>query len=788
MCAQMMRKCQKIATMIVILLTVFAFHEASAQSVAANRIFTRGQWIAPQGEGSETGIYNFKKNVTLSYGQQKVLVRISADSQFILMVNGHRAAYGPSRSDLQHWRYEVADISSSLHPGENHLQAIVWKYPDGVMLSQMSRRLVFLMESVDPSLSDFDTNPSWQVRQDPERTFASANMYEELHNYYVAAPAEIMHGKNVDSEGWSSAQSIGSAALRGDPDGHTPWMLSADELPAMEYTAESAGAVVRQSGMVSTHGQEYILPAHSHGTILLDRKMLTTAYPKLVVVGLGAKIKLTYAEALYHDWKKGNRNEIEGKQIQGLTDQVFLDREGYVHYEPLNWRTWRYLQIEVESADQEVVLRDIKATFTAYPFVQKASFTSSDSSLDSIWAIGWRTARLDAHDTYMDTPYWERLQYVGDTRIQALISYAVTGDDRLGRQAIENLDWSRLPEGLTQSRYPSANVQMIPPFSLLWIDMLHDFWWYRDDDAFVKRHLQGERNVLFWFLQHQKTNGLLDKLPWWNFVDWTEGFPSGVPPQDANGDSAVITLQLIEALQNAAELERALGETEFAVRYDKARERAVIALRTLCWDHERGLFADTPEKIHFSQHANALAVITGVAETSRSQEIMEKIERWQEPDTMKNINLSMASYYFSFYLSRALEVSELSNQYQRTLAPWRKMMNDGLSTWAETPEPTRSDSHAWSAHPTFDLLHLVAGIRPSKPHFSALTIAPAPGNLTRFQAVYPHRLGNISVTMIQESGKDNFEFVIPSGLPSEFVWKGHTFPLHEGQQTLLFPE
>lgn len=788
MCPKTARIYRKIATMIGILLTVFVFHEASAQGVVANRIFTRGQWITPQGEGSETGIYNFQKNIKLPYGQQKVLVRISADSQFILMVNGHRAAYGPSRSDLQHWRYEVADITSSLHPGQNHLQAIVWKYPDGVMLSQMSRRLAFLMESVDPSLSEFDSNNSWQVRQDPERTFASANMYEELHNYYVAAPAEIMHGKGADSTGWSSAQSIGSAALRGDQDAPTPWMLSADTLPTMEYTAESAGAVVRQSEMVSTQGQEYIIPAHSHGTILLDRKTLTTAYPELVATGMGAKIKLTYAEALYHDWNKGNRNEIEGKQIHGLTDQVFLDREEDVHYEPLNWRTWRYLQIEVESADREVVLRDIKATFTAYPFVQKASFTSSDSSLDAIWAIGWRTARLDAHDTYMDTPYWERLQYIGDTRIQALISYAVTDDDRLGRQAIENIDWSRLPEGLTQSRYPSANAQIIPPFSLLWISMLHDFWWYRDDDAFVKRHLQGERNVLFWFLQHQKTNGLLDKLPWWNFVDWTEGFPSGVPPQDANGDSAVITLQLIEALQDAAELERTLGETEFAVRYDKARERAVIALRTLCWDQEHGLFADTPEKTHFSQHANALAVITGVAETSRSQEIMEKLERWQEPDAMKNINLSMASYYFSFYLSRALEVSGLSNQYQRTLAPWREMMNEGLSTWAETPEPTRSDSHAWSAHPTFDLLHLVAGIRPSKPHFSALTIAPAPGNLTRFQAVYPHRLGNISVTMIHEHGKDHFELVIPSGLPSEFVWKGHTYSLHEGQQTLIFPK
>ena len=77
--------------------------------------------------------------------------------------------------------------------------------------------------------------------------------------------------------------------------------------------------------------------------------------------------------------------------------------------------------------------------FTAYPFEERAKFDSGDPDLDKIWDISWRTARDDAHETYMDTPYYEQLQYVGDTRIQALISYTVAGDDRLGRQAHQRL-------------------------------------------------------------------------------------------------------------------------------------------------------------------------------------------------------------------------------------------------------------------------------------------------------------------------------------------------------------
>ena len=86
----------------------------------------------------------------------------------------------------------------------------------------------------------------------------------------------------------------------------------------------------------------------------------------------------------------------------------------------------------------------------------RAASTCDARWIDSVWAMSWNGARIGAFETYMDTPYYEQLQYVGDTRIQALISLYVAGDDRLMRQALRHFDDSRLPEGITQSRYPSA--------------------------------------------------------------------------------------------------------------------------------------------------------------------------------------------------------------------------------------------------------------------------------------------------------------------------------------------
>lgn len=77
--------------------------------------------------------------------------------------------------------------------------------------------------------------------------------------------------------------------------------------------------------------------------------------------------------------------------------------------------------------------------------------------------------------------------------------------------------------------------------------MVHDYWWYRDDLAFVKQMLPGVRAVLSFFNAHQQANGLLGKLPWWNYVDWTPQWQSGVPPRDANGSSTPQGLQLLLA-------------------------------------------------------------------------------------------------------------------------------------------------------------------------------------------------------------------------------------------------
>ena len=120
------------------------------------------------------------------------------------------------------------------------------------------------------------------------------------------------------------------------------------------------------------------------------------------------------------------------------------------------------------------------------------------------------------------------------------------------------------------SRAPTRQQQYIPPFSLWWIGMVHDYFMYVDDPAFVREMLPGVRAVLGFFAARQKANGSLAVMPWWNYVDWTPEWPSGVPPREVDGSSAPLDLQLLLAYDWAAHLEEAFGSRALAAEYRAA--------------------------------------------------------------------------------------------------------------------------------------------------------------------------------------------------------------------------
>lgn len=794
---------RKTCTLFLIAFISVCLHaQTSANHVALNppdpphREWKAGWITHPTAPLREPIVLHLRHTLTLAGVPANYVVRVSADNRFILYVNGQRVGDGPARGDLVHWRYERFDLAPLLKAGENLITATVWNFGVYAPVAQISDRTAFLLESEADKEDSISTPKGWMVEVEAgHRPLPRAP--GGLQEYFASGPGEEIDASKYDSD-WNSPDAKSPAwvpaataipesifpdtnkAHSADTTGDNAWGLIPDMLPKMEYTPTTAGNAVRADSddLKSFPGSAVLVPASSHVHILLDRKTLTTAYPLLTVSGgKGAKIRLTYAEALYDkEMHKGDRDDVSDRTAVGIVDSFLPDGGAHRTFQPLWWRTWRYLDLDIETAGEPLQLESLTAWFTAYPFEELAGFQSGDADLDKIWEISWRTARLDAHETYMDTPYYEQLQYIGDTRVQALISYSVAGDDRLARQALAAFSASRIPEGPTRSRYPSSLPQTIPTFSLLWVGMLHDYWMYRPDPEPVRESLMGTRSVLNWFAHYEQPDGLLHELPWWSFVDWVS--TGEIPTYDANHESCATTLEYLGALGQAADLEQNLGDPVLATRYSARAAHVREGILAKCWSRERGMVADNPDQKVFSQQSNILAVLYDVAPKQAQQKVLRDLIAI-EPGTAPNGTLS-ASYYFRFYLARALDHAGMAQEYLNSLGPWRKLLPLHFSTWPEIPGDTRSDSHAWTAHPIYDLLTLVAGIEPGAPGFASVRIAPHLGTLSSLTASYPHPLGIVKVEYQQQGKGLNATITLPEKLTGNFVFNGKVTELKPG--------
>ena len=766
------------------------------------------EWItAPQAAVADKGklpiALQFRREIDLPKVPRTLKVNVSADQRYVLFVNGKRVAAGPSRGDLKAWRQVEIDLAPHLRRGRNVIAAQVWSDGRVAPIAQISAGTTgFSLAALDTAFAALlDTGPNWQVRTDASRTVGSGmgQLIRQVGPLYYAAGGPETIDAAMQSVDWAQAKTTATGWQAATPafGGTPPYRIVADALPQMRRDAISAGRVVRATGISAQAfpNGRVTIPANSEASLLVDSGRVLAAYPILHTSGgKGATVTLTYTEALYDPANpKGgdnksrarfaDRNTVDGGQALGLTDTFKTDGTAGRALAPFWWRAWRFVEVKVKTGDQPLTLDRLEAQETGYPFAQRGRFVSDDPALNEIWRVGWRTALLDAHETYMDTAYWEQLQYIGDTRIQMLLSYDVAGDPRLAVQALDAYNSSRQIDGLPQSAWPETATNSIPPFALLWIGSLHDYWMRQPDTAVLRRNLDGMRSVLDWYAPYLRQGGIVGPTPGWPFIDWRPGMDGQVARNGKGPDNCIVTMMYYGALREAADLEGAVGDAARQGQDIAQAERVRQGLMTQCWVADRGLFADTPAKDQFSQHANALAVLYDLVPAAQQKAVLDKIVvPGKGIDAPAGI--TGTTYYFSFYLARALDHAGMGDRYLDLLSTWRQMLDHHLTTWPENPDPSRSDSHAWSAHPTSGLLNIVAGIQPAAPGFARVRIAPQLGTLKHLDAAMAHPAGLIETRYDVRGGKLTASITLPSQLSGEFVWQGKTVALRGGKNRL----
>ncbi len=183
---------------------------------------------------------------------------------------------------------------------------------------------------------------------------------------------------------------------------------------------------------------------------------------------------------------------------------------------------------------------------------------------------------------------------------------------------------------------------------------------------------------------------------------------------------------------------------------------------------------------------NVFAVLYDIATPEEAPAILDRV-------TMRGRGIDAPTgmysptYYFAWYLVRAFEHAGLADRYFDLLQSWRELLPLNYTTWPETREQPRSDTHAWSAHPTADLLRIVAGIRSADAGYTRVRIQPVLGKLTSLDATAATPWGPVKVSYRVGGDKLFAVIEVPLRTPGDFVWHGQAYPLDEKITSLELP-
>jgi len=758
-----------------------------------------GKWISFPSHDQFDNVAPIVQAYRLSFSlpvASKFLIHVTADERYRLFANGELIATGPERGDEDHWAFDT--IECNFPAGDHQLVAQVWSIGEDRAFAQHSVRHGFLLSATSESTPEITERLStgvaaWETRALAGYHFKSPQVAWGTGSNVIIDGREVAWGfTNGDDAAWQSATESGPAVAAGFESELGPCpLLTPARLPNRLYQPLSGLKIVHAETLPAGTQQTRDIPisAANHSATLaaefgrvaadqvvrylLDLDNYYCAYPRLNVAGgRDATVRIHWQESLFEVgslMEKGNRDEIEGKLFcciwsreDGVGDSFILDGEQRT-YEPLWWQAGRYVEVLISTKAEPIT--DFRLDFleTRYPTENLAQFESSDPRLAALIPLAVRTLQMCSHETYMDCPYYEQLQYVGDTRLQVLVNYVINRDRRLPEQALRAFDRSRRNRGVTMSRYPSRVRQVIPPFSLWYICMVDDYARWVGDKALLTDLMPGIYSILLDFLRHiPDANSLLHPVPGWNYVDWVPNWRDGTPPTGKVDPCAPINLQFLLALQAAARIEDFLNDDKFRgpwLTWANHLGKQIEQFR-----QPDGRLSDDLGGEFFSEHSQVLARLAGLS----SDEVTQNSLIPRDGGTLEQTTI-----YFTHYLFEAYREMNHPDGILERLDLWHGLVANGLRTTIEMPEPTRSDCHAWGAHPLFHFLTSILGIRPGSYGFTTVEIRPQLGSLAWAEGSLPHPTGDIQVSV-----RDGVATVtLPQGLTGTLHFAGKTVNL-----------
>ncbi len=409
----------------------------------------------------------------------------------------------------------------------------------------------------------------------------------------------------------------------------------------------------------------------------------------------------------------------------------YVTRKGWQKYLTFRHLGGRYIALTFRNLKSSLKIRRVYGVFVHYQVQNRGEFHCSNSMLNRLWDLGKHTLLCCMEDTFTDCPTFEQTLWILDARNEALICEAAFGESEITRRSIRMAALSLKRSDMVESQVPSAWQDIIPSFSLIWVQMIWEYFWFSSDRIFL--------DELYPFVS-KMLNSILDKyidaktnlfcINKWNFLDWSH--------IDSNHKCVTHNnILLAAALDYASKIAGALGKRSDKRRWLNAAGIVRTAINKEMWSETKNAYIDSihndgEKSTTVSHPVNTLAMLYNIAPKNRKKHIAEIVMGKRK----KGIVPFGAPGIMFFLLEQYAESGKIKELLKFMHGPWREMLDAGATTlwemyksFASEEYPTRSYCHGWSAGPTYFMSRYILGVHALKPGFTQVLIQPELDNL-----------------------------------------------------------
>jgi len=781
----------------------------------------------------------FRKTFSLSSVPERVPARITADSRYVLYVNGQEVSRGPVRSQPRRMMYDLLDLASALKTGENVIAVHVKLYGDAnsyyippVPNSMLGKSGALVFEADLGKAGWLVSDASWKA------TLSHAwdgNDFTDSEMVGGGVPVEVLDARKLpvawqaagfDDSSWGAAQLLRAIHIGGfahsqpptDPYGPlfprpiaqlggevvAPASVQAAALQGTPEpsTGLPAASVIASMKLPVASLERKVLPLTLAGDarLLLDFGRIVAGLVQLEVSApAGTIFELCYTEELLTGREQGmNAPHNSSRYVARGKEDAF---------EVFDINGLRYIYLLVHGANGPATIKRVAVREMIYPWTPGAAFECSDPELNRLFKAGVRTVNLNSFDAFTDCPTREQRAWVGDSVVHQMVHLATNLDWRLAWQYL-NLGNSPRYDGIlpmsVAGEIEASGGVTIPDWSLHWVHGVYNLYRFTGDKEKVKSYMPTIERLLRWYVPYQTAAGVLKDVVEWNLVDWASLF--------VEDTSSILTAIWARGLKEFAEMAGWLEE-KASQRWAEGLYARAKAGYEMFWDEARGTYVDHIKdgvrQKPISQVAGALAVVSGLAPKERWARIMQVVtdpqrlvvRSWTggsegEYSQEKMMKQFMGVYeadwdterevvigepFISYLVHDAVAAAGLADKLPGLYRRWSQFLVNGYDTIGEC-WGWGTHVHGWSCTITKDMVFYTLGVTPAEAGYTVARVAPRLGELEWVKGKTPTPFGLISV----EASRDKVlvdspvPFILDlEGKPAQKFPAGkHTIPVH----------